>query len=59
MGGNQEVFKISFCGYIRLKHTQNLKSEDRRLQSCLVLKTDDLASKPTKPVCQKIEDLNS
>ena len=33
----------------RLKDTQNLKCEDRRFQTCLVLKTEDLATKPTKP----------
>ena len=33
----------------RLKDTQNLKCEDRRFQNCLFLKTEDLATKPTKP----------
>ena len=32
-----------------MKDTQNLKCEDRRFQNCLVLKTEDLLSKPTKP----------
>ena len=35
--------KISLC-----EDTQNLKCEDRRFQNCLVLTTDDLATKPTK-----------
>ena len=30
----------------RLKDTQNLKCEDRRLQSFLAMKTEDLATKP-------------
>ena len=38
--------KISFCEDKRLKDTQNLKCEDRWLQNCLVLKTDNLAAKP-------------
>ena len=29
------------CGYRRLKDTQNLKCEDRRLENCVVLKTED------------------
>ena len=33
----------------RLKGVQNLKCEDRRFQNCLVLKTEDLVIKPTKP----------
>ena len=40
--------KISFCEERRLKDTQNLKCEDRRFQNCLVLTTEDLATKPTK-----------
>ena len=40
--------KISFCEERRLEDTQNLKCEDRRFQNCLVLTTDDLATKPTK-----------
>ena len=48
--------KISFlCEDKRLKHTQNLNCEDRRLQDCLVFKTEDLAIKPK----EKIEDLNA
>ena len=41
--------KISPCEDRRLKDTQNLKREDRRFQNCLVLKTEDFATKPTKP----------
>ena len=41
--------KISPCEESRLKDTQNLKCEDRRFQNCLVLKTEDLATKLTKP----------
>ena len=41
--------KISLCEERRLKDTQNLKCEDRRVQSCLVLKTEILAIKPAKP----------
>ena len=38
--------KISHCGHRRLKDTQNPKCEDRRLQVCLVLMTEDkLATK--------------
>ena len=40
--------KISLCEERRLEDTQNLKCEDRRFQNCLVLTTDDLATKPTK-----------
>ena len=41
-----------------MKDTQNIKCEDRRrFQNRIVLKTEDLPSKPTKP--EKIEDLNS
>ena len=45
--------KISLCEERRLKDTQNLICEDRRFQNCLVLKIEDLATKPTEP-----EDLN-
>ena len=38
--------KISLCEDWRLKDTQNLKCEDRKLQNCLVFKTEDLATKP-------------
>ena len=41
--------KISPCEERRLKETQNLKCEDRRFQNFPVLKTEDLATKPTKP----------
>ena len=41
--------KIGLCEERRLKDTQNLKCEDRRFQICLVLKTEDLAIKSTKP----------
>ena len=46
--------KISLFEERRLEDTQNLKFEDRRFQNCLVLKTEDSATKPAKP-----EDLNS
>ena len=46
--------KISLCENRRLKDTQNLKCEDRRLQNCLILMTEDFATKP-----EKSEDLNS
>ena len=41
--------KISLSEERRLKETQNLKCEDRRFQNFPVLKTEDLATKPTKP----------
>ena len=41
--------KISSREERRLKDTQNLKCEDRRFQNCLVLKTENFATKPTKP----------
>ena len=41
--------KISLCEERRLKDTQNLKYEDRRLQKLPSLKTEDLSTKPTKP----------
>ena len=41
--------KISPCEERRLKDTQYLKCEDRRFPSFLVLKIEDLATKPTKP----------
>ena len=44
--------KISLCEERRLEDTQNLKYEARRLENCLVLTTDDLATKQTK-----LEDL--
>ena len=44
--------KISLCEERRLEDTQNLKCEDRKFQNCLVLTTEDLATKPTK-----LEDL--
>ena len=49
-GGNRVLgsLKISLCEERRLEDTQNLKYEDRRFQNCLVLTTDDLATKPTK-----------
>ena len=34
------------CDHIRLKDTQNLNCEDRRLKNCLVLRVEDLATKP-------------
>ena len=37
--------KINLCEERRLEDTQNLKCEDRRFQNCLVLTTDDLATK--------------
>ena len=37
--------KIIFCEERRLEDTLNLKCEDRRFQNCLVLTTDDLATK--------------
>ena len=40
--------KISLCEERRLEDTQNLKCEDRRFQKCLVLTTEDSATKPTK-----------
>ena len=46
--------KISPCEERRLKETLSLKCEDRRFQNFPVLKTEDLATKPTKS-----EDLNS
>ena len=48
IGGNR-VFgspKISLCEDRKLKSLQNLKCEDRRIQNCLVLTTEDLATKP-------------
>ena len=36
---------ISLCGDRRLKDPQNRKSEDRRLQNCQVLRTENLATK--------------
>ena len=39
---------MNLCEERRLEDTQNLKCEDRRFQNCLVLATDDLATKPTK-----------
>ena len=41
--------KISLSEERRLNDTQNLKCEDRRLQKLPSLKTEDLATKPTKP----------
>ena len=38
--------KISPCEERRLKDIQNLKCEDRRFQNCIVLKTEDLVTKP-------------
>ena len=38
--------KISLCEGRKLEDTQNIKCEDRRLQNCLALKTEDLATKP-------------
>ena len=40
--------KISRCEERRLEDTQNLKCEDKRFQNCLVLTTEDSATKPTK-----------
>ena len=40
--------KISLSEERRLKDT-HLKCEDRRFQNCLVLKSEDLATKLTKP----------
>ena len=50
MGGNRVLgsLKISLCEERRLEDTQNLKCEDRRFQNCLVLTTEDSATKPTK-----------
>ena len=50
--------KISPFEERRLKDTQNLKCEDRRFQNCLVLKTEDSATKPTKPEDWRFEFLN-
>ena len=44
-----ESLKICFCEEGRLKDTQNLKCEDKKFQSYLASKTEDLATKPTKP----------
>ena len=41
--------KTSLCEDRRWKDTQNLKCDDRRFQNYLVLKTEDLITKPTKP----------
>ena len=42
-----ERLKISLCEGGRLKDTQqNLKCEERGHQTCFVLKTEDLATKP-------------
>ena len=49
--------KISPCEDRRLKDTQNLKCEDRRFQNCLVLKTEELATKPSKPEIWRFEFL--
>ena len=40
--------KIRLCEERRLEDTQNLKCDARRFQNCLVLTTEDLATKPTK-----------
>ena len=50
MGGNRVLgsLKISLCEERRLEDTQNLKCEDRRFQNCLVLTTEDSATKPNK-----------
>ena len=57
MGGGWTGFsgslKIKLCEDRWLKDTQDLESEDRRLQSCLFLKYEDLL------LNQNIEDLNS
>ena len=47
-GGNRvsESVKIGHSKDRRLKDTQNLKCEDRRLHNNLVLKVEDLATKP-------------
>ena len=37
---------ICICEHRWSKDTRNLTCEDRRLQNCLVLKTEDLATKP-------------
>ena len=37
--------KISLCEERRFEDTQNLKCEDRRFQNCLVLITEDMATK--------------
>ena len=50
--------KISLCEERRLKDTQNLKFEDKRFQNCLVLKTEDSATKPSKPEYWRSELLN-
>ena len=47
--GSLGSLKISPSEERRLKGTQNLKCEDKRIQNCLVSKTEDLATKPTKP----------
>ena len=53
IGGVTEFFgnlqNISPCEERRLKDPQNLKGGDRRFQNCLVLKTEDLATKTTEP----------
>ena len=47
-GGGKPGFlggmRISIFGKRKLKDTQILKCEDRRLQNCIVLKTEDLAT---------------
>ena len=48
-GGGKRVserVKIGHSKDSRLKDTQNLKCEDRRLHNNLVLKVEDLAAKP-------------
>ena len=61
MGGGVIGFlgslKINLCEERRLEDTQNLKCEDRRFQNCLVLTTDDLATKPTKLEDRRFEFL--
>ena len=47
--GSLGSLKISPGEERRLKDSQNHKREDRRFQGCLVLKTENMATKPTKP----------
>ena len=38
--------KCVFRESVNTEYTQNLECEDKRLQNCLVLKTEDLTVKP-------------
>ena len=56
-GGNWVFGKSENFWRKKIKGIQNLKCEDRRFQNCLVLKTEDLMTKPTKPEDWKFEFL--